>query len=292
LYQILEVTFHPLTICSAISPVFKQLSEDPSYAPYLPLLHRVLLSRLFSQLSTVYSSVKISHVLELVAPLETPVEPSENKQSYNQERIEAFIMGCAKRGELQIRVDHAEGSITFTSEVFGSSVASSATEVDGLPQSSNLDIVRTRLSRLAESLSVSLSQLYPQASAPSPTDEFRVLVKAAEEERKRLALHRTLTSRRAELLSELRVRKEKEEQSRIAEATRREKEEEGKRMVESVRKREQEKIQRELESVKKKEAETILINLKAKGGLKVDIEVSPVASHQMSPGRVLSYLLP
>ena len=71
LHEILEVAFHPLTICATIAPVFRQLSTDPAYAPYLPLLHRVLLSRLFNQLSQVYSSVHLSHSLPSVQMLQT-----------------------------------------------------------------------------------------------------------------------------------------------------------------------------------------------------------------------------
>src|SRR5262245_21051168 len=108
LYSILEVTFDPLSLCTSIAPYLISLSSDEAYAPYNPLLLRALLSRLLSQLSQVYSSVKISNLLELVAPL----RKSGLEGVYDEEQIEAYVMGCARRGELNIKVDHAAESIS------------------------------------------------------------------------------------------------------------------------------------------------------------------------------------
>ncbi|KAK0434690.1 hypothetical protein EV421DRAFT_1989333 [Armillaria borealis] len=69
LYDMLEVTFDPLALCSSIALLLEMLSSDPLYSSDLPLLHKVSLLRLLSHLSEVYLSIKISHLLELVAPL-------------------------------------------------------------------------------------------------------------------------------------------------------------------------------------------------------------------------------
>ncbi|KIO32427.1 hypothetical protein M407DRAFT_4574 [Tulasnella calospora MUT 4182] len=278
LYQILEVDSHPLTLCATAAPVLQSLSTDSTYSPYLPLLHKVLLSRLLMQLSEVYSSVKISHVLELVAPLNagpsTAAPPTEEGQAveqihYDHPHIEAFVMGCAQRGELQVRVDHAQGSITFATPTFSSTTPGLATTSTIVPD------IRHRLSRLASSLAESISYLTPPVTETASEEQQQALanlVEAANEERARLALNRTLAARRVELLAELTARRNKEESSRKLEATRRAQEEEEKRVAELKKQREREMIQLELESVKKQEAKKLAETLLEKGTLKVDVK--------------------
>ena len=306
LYQILEVDLHPLTICATIAPIFRSLAADPTYAPYLSPLNRVLLSRLLSQLSQVYSSVRLTHITELVAPLNEPydVNPRVDAESAEQEiwdknKLEAYMMGCARRGELSIRIDHAEGSVTFASDVFGGSPSpvASTSSAGAVPvavtlQSSPADLIRTRFSRLATTLSNALLQLYPPPASLSAADEYAALFKAAEEERKRLAVRRTLTTRRAELLSELSVRKEKEEQSRKAEQARKDKEEENKRALEGDKRRAQERVKRELEAARKEEAKTLAKTLIAKGGLKVDADVRIVVCRAICIRSLMTSVFP
>lgn len=232
------------------------------------------------QLSEVYSSVKISHVLELVAPLNagpsTAAATTEDGQAvtqihYDHPHIEAFVMGCAQRGELQVRVDHAQGSVTFAAPTFSSTTPGLATPSTAVPD------IRHRLSRLVTSLSESISYISPPtAQAPSEEQQQQALsslVEAANEERARLALNRTLAARRVELLAELTARRNKEESSRKLEATRRAQEEEERRVAELKKQREREMIQLELESVKKQEAKKLAETLLEKGTLKVDVKV-------------------
>ncbi|KIK53162.1 hypothetical protein GYMLUDRAFT_63829 [Collybiopsis luxurians FD-317 M1] len=114
LYHALEVDFDPLTLCETIAPLLAKLAaenvvvnqgeagEENPYAPYLPLLHQALLSRL-------------AHLPEEVV--------------FSAAQIESYIMGCARRGELNVRIDHAEGCIIFVDEPFtyGSIYAANAT---------------------------------------------------------------------------------------------------------------------------------------------------------------------
>ena len=104
LYNVLEVTFDPLSLCSSTAPLFAKLASDTSYAAYLPLLHQAVLSRLLSQLSQVYSSIQISNLLELVTPLRSKSE--DQTSVFDPEQVEAYVMGCARRGELNIVVDN------------------------------------------------------------------------------------------------------------------------------------------------------------------------------------------
>lgn len=252
------------------------MSEDTGYAPYRALLQRALLSRLLSQLSQVYSTIKISKFLSLVAPLrETGLEGA-----FDDEQIEAYVMGCARRGELNIRVDHAEGSFTFCDDAFVSAEESTSVPAavrEKAIQPSTADLVRTRLSHLAESLHNSLNCIYPPASSQLTQEEqqakFAALVTAAEAERKALQVRRALVARRRELLSELSVRKEKEEASRRAETSRREKDEELRRQKEDARKRELERARKEIDDIRNKEAMALANTLREKTNLKFSIDV-------------------
>lgn len=187
-------------------------------------------------------------------------------------------MGCARRGELSIRVDHAAGSITFVDGTFSivEDPSSSSMANANAIQPSTSEVVRTRLSSLATCLHNALATLY----SPTPLSEegqqarLSTLVAAAQAERKELQLRRAIVARRRELAIELAVRKEKEEASRRAELNRRDKEEEARRHLEDIRRKELEKARREVEAIRNEEARKLAESLKEKGKLKVDIAVS------------------
>ncbi|KIP03308.1 hypothetical protein PHLGIDRAFT_111050 [Phlebiopsis gigantea 11061_1 CR5-6] len=273
LYNILEVTFDPLTLCSTIAPLFQSLGDDSSYAPYLPLLQHALLSRLLSQLSQVYSSIKIDNLLELVAPLRAST--AEGSSFFDAEQVEAYVMGCARRGELNIRVDHGLGSITFVDGTFSiiEDPSSSTMASTSAIQPSTSEVVRTRLSGLATCLHNSLATLYPPAPLAEEEQQakFSALVAAAQAERKALQLRRSIVARRRELAIELAARKEKEEASRRAELSRKEKDEQERRRAEEARTREVERARREIEAIRNEEARKLAQSLKEKGTLKVDV---------------------
>ncbi|KAA1473327.1 hypothetical protein DENSPDRAFT_872737 [Dentipellis sp. KUC8613] len=276
LYSILEVTFDPLTLCSAVAPLLSSLSKDELYAPYIPLLQRALLSRLLSQLSQVYSSIKMTNLLELLQPLrDAAADGAGDATIYGEEQIEAYIMGYAHAGDLNVRVDHAEGSIAFVDDAFGvnDDVASTSAAHESAVQASASTVISSRLSGIATTLHHALAVLEP-APLPAPEEQqaqFAALVAAAQAERKALQLRRAIVARRRELLSELSVRKEKEEASRRAELHRREREQEQHKALEDVRRREMERAKREIETIRNEEARKLAQSLKERGNLKVDI---------------------
>jgi len=271
LYEILEDSFEPLSICERIAPVFRALSEDEAYAPYLPLLNRVVVSRLLAQLSEVYSSIKLSHLNTLIAPLnkaelqeETPSDGPETSKagSWDEEKLESFLMSAARRGELPVRVDHAHGTLTFVESLF--SHASSTV------QQSPGALIVSRVSTLATTLHNTVQTLFPTPSV-SQDEKLTDLVAAAQAERKAIQIRQLIVARRRELLSEISVRKEKEEASRKAEQARREKEEEAKRAIEDLKRREMDRVKKSIEATRAEEAKKLLTALKPT--LKGPIEV-------------------
>ena len=200
----LEFTFDPLTLSSAVTPILKSLASDSSCASYVPLLQHAVLSRLFSQLSQVYSTIKISNLLELVVPLREVAAEG----TYDDEQIEAYVMRCARRGELNVRVDHAASSITLADSPFATvedpSSSTSAAAL-GAVQPSTSEFVRTRLGSIAVTLHKSLATIEPptQPTEEEQRAEFAALVAVAEAERKALQIRRrALVARRRELLSD------------------------------------------------------------------------------------------
>ena len=265
-----------MTLCTAIIPLLHVLSRDEAYSPYLTLLQRALLSRLLSQLSQLYSTIKISNLLSLVAPL----KDAGLEGSFDDEQVEAYIMGCARRGELNVRVDHKEGSITFIDDPFvlneDQPPVSPSTSESSI-QPSTADLVRTRLSRVAHCLHRSLQVIedkQPKSTVEEQQARFKTLVSAVESERKALQIRRALVARRRELLSELTVRKEKEASSRRAANSRKEKEEEMKKAKEELIRRQHEKMKQQVESIRIDEAKKYAQTLVDKGILKHnDVEV-------------------
>lgn len=275
------MTFDPLNLCPSVSPLLQTLSTDAAYASYVPLLQRALLSRLLAQLSQVYSSITLEHLRSLVAPLRSTGGEGE-VPAYDDAQVEAYVMGCARRGELAVRVDHAAGSIVFIDDAFSAEPGTSASALrrDGEVQAGTAELVRTRLSGLAGALHTALGTIEPVEVLSEDSQRARLeqLVAAAQAERRALQLRRAVVARRRELAQELAARKEKEAASRRADAARREREAAEVRAIEDQKRRERERTIREIENIRKKEAQDLAESLKARNVLKVKIDVSVSAT--------------
>lgn len=275
LYNILQITFDPLNLCASVAPIFQALAKNESYASYLPLLQRALLSRLLSQLSQVFSDIKVSELLALVAPL----TEAKTEGAYDAEQVEAYVMGCARRGELNVRVDHQAGSITFIDDAFvvgEESLPGNRSQEESV-QPTSAQLVRARLSNVANTLHTALRAIEPQPPQPTPEEQaakYKALVTAVEAERKGLQVRRALVARRRELLSELSIRKDKEDSSRRAELARKEKVDEERKRAEELRNKEAEEKRREIETIRRDEASKYAKQLVEKGILKAnEVEV-------------------
>ncbi|KAK5192719.1 eukaryotic translation initiation factor 3 subunit A, partial [Cryomyces antarcticus] len=163
LYNILEVDFHPLSICKKIAPILTQIGSDPEMEKYVLPLQQVILTRLFQQLSQVYESVELKFVHEL-AQFPDPFQVTSDT-------IEKFIMNGCKKGDLAIRIDHVTSVLTFDSDVFsaakalhsGSAAGSAESESSSVQrlQSTPAEIVRSQLTRLAKSLFITCQYVDP-----------------------------------------------------------------------------------------------------------------------------------
>ncbi|CAG8590568.1 4176_t:CDS:2 [Diversispora eburnea] len=257
LYNILEVQFHPLSICKKIEPIMNHLAQDAEMAKYVKPLHQVILTRLFQQLSQVYDSVKLDFVINLAS-----FAPPYN---YDAATIEKFIMNGCKKGELSIRIDHSTSSLTFKTDLFS---ASKNADADGAKlQASPADRMRDQLSRLAKCFYTTVHMIDPTIVEDKKKARAASLSRALagmEEEHNNALARKAIIERRRELVETLLKRKEKEEQREHAIRQKQRDDELKQRQIEEAKKREQDRKRRELEAIQREEARKLAESLKLK----------------------------
>ena len=213
LYQILEVDFHPLSICKKIAPILKEIGNDPEMEKYILPLQQVILTRLFQQLSQVYESVELKFVHELAQPLTVTTGTMEN-----------FIMNGCKKGDLAIRLDHASSVLTFDSDVFssakalhpGSTAETETTSVQRL-QSTPAEIVRSQLTRLAKTLYITCHYVDPSFNATRRQAKAAASSRAqtgADTEHQGTLARRAIIEKKKEIASDALQKKQKEDETR------------------------------------------------------------------------------
>lgn len=272
LYHILEVEFHPLSICAKIEPILAQIAQDPHMAKYVKPLHQVVLTRLFQQLSQVYDSVKLQQVMQFVSAFKAPYH-------YTAADIEKFCLNACKRGHLNLRIDHIAQAITFQDDVFATDVhpaVGSSHETDLVRlQTTPSELVRTQLARLAESLDATLRVVDPAVESSAQAARhaaFKHAIQEADREHQLAVERKVKIERRKELLREMAKKKEEEEAVAKAERLRQQAEAEQKRFAEEARRRELEHVRKEMEAAKLEEARRMAQSLREKGGLKLSEE--------------------
>ena len=288
LYNILEVDFHPLSICKKISPILSQIGADSEMQKYVAPLQQVILTRLFQQLSQVYESVELKFVLNL-AQFPDPFQVSSGT-------IEKFIMNGCKKGDLAIRIDHANGLITFDSDVFssakalhpGSGAGSAEMESRSVQrlQSTPADIVRSQLTRLAKSLYISCQYADPSFNAErlkAKDAAFERAKAGAEEEHKDTLARREIIEKKKQAASTALALKEKEEATRKRIRAQQLQDAESRRLEEEQREREQRRLKAEQARVQREEMEKQLNELKH--GVK-GVDISDIDINELDSGRI------
>lgn len=276
LYNILEVDFHPLSICQKISPILTKIGEDEEMSKYIQPLQQVILTRLFQQLSQVYETVDLAFV-ENLAKFPEPHQVS-------RAMIEKFIMNGNKKGDLSIRMDHATSVLTFDNDVFSSSKASHAGSAGGSAesetgsvqrlQSTPSEIVRSQLTRLAKALHTTCFYIDPSIS--KARDEARQVALArarsgAQEEHLAILGRKEVIEKRKEAASEAQARREKELAQRKREQEQALQEAEDRRLAAEQKEREERRMKAERDRVRKEELKKQIADLKI-GPNAIDID--------------------
>ncbi|KAK1827256.1 hypothetical protein QBC39DRAFT_334350 [Podospora conica] len=267
LYQILEVDFHPLSICQKISPILAQIGGDEEMQKYILPLQQVILTRLFQQLSQVYETVD----LEFVESLAQFPEPFQVTRA----TIEKFIMNGNKKGDLAIRMDHATGVLSFDADVFSSAKAahagsgSGSAEAEGGSvqrlQSTPSQIVRSQLTRLAEALYTTCRYIDPSFNEERIRARDAALARAkagTEKEHLEILARKDIIQKRKDKLSEAQAARDKEIARKKALQEQALQQAEAQRLAEEQKIREQKRMQNEREQIKRKEVESMLKDMK------------------------------
>lgn len=267
LYNILEVDFHPLSICKKITPILTKIGADPEMEKYVVPLQQVILTRLFQQLSQVYESVELKFVYELAQfPDPFQITPA---------MIEKFIMNGCKKGDLAIRVDHISGVLTFDSDVFSSSKAMHAGSAAGSAESeigsvqrlqhTPAEIARFQLARLAKTLHVTCMYVDPSYNEArlqaKQTAQARALAGAAQEHEETLA-RRIIIDKKKEAATDALNRKQREEETRKRIRTQQLQEAEKQRLADEQRERELKRVKDEQDRIRAEELKKQLEELK------------------------------
>lgn len=278
LYNILEVDFHPLSICEKISPILTKIGADSEMERYIQPLQQVILTRLFQQLSQVYETVDLSFV-ESLAKFPEPYQVTRGT-------IEKFIMNGNKKGDLAIRMDHATGVLSFDNDVFssskaghtGSSAGSAESETGNVQrlQSTPSEIVRSQITRLAKSLFTTCHYIDPTLNKDRLEARNAALARAkagAEQEHLDIISRKDVIQKRKEAASEVQAKKEKENarQKRLREQALQEAED--KRLADEQKEREAKRLKADRDRVRKEELKKQIADLKMNDkALDIDLE--------------------
>jgi len=267
LYNILEVDFHPLSICKKISPILAEIGADEEMQKYILPLQQVILTRLFQQLSQVYETVDLEFV-ESLAQFPEPFQVTRGT-------IEKFIMNGNKKGDLAIRMDHATGVLSFDADVFssakavhaGSGAGSAESETGSVQrlQSTPSQIVRSQLTRLAEVLYTTCRYIDPTFNEERIKAREAVLARAkagAEKEHLEVLARKEIIQKRKEKASEAQAQREKENARKKLLQEQALQQAEAARLAEEQKIREQKRIANEREQIKRKEVESMLKDMK------------------------------
>ncbi|KAF5659918.1 translation initiation factor 3 subunit a [Fusarium heterosporum] len=277
LYEILEVDFHPLSICQKISPILTKIGADSEMEKYILPLQQVILTRLFQQLSQVYETVDLSFV-ETLAQFPEPYQVTRGT-------IEKFIMNGNKKGDLSVRMAHATGVLSFDNDVFSSSKAShsgasagSAESETGTVQrlqSTPSEIVRSQLTRLAKSLYTTCHYVDPSFNKGRIEAREAALARAkagAEQEHLDILARKDLIQKRKEAASEIQAKKEKENarQKRLRDQALQEAEDQ--RLANEQKEREAKRLKAERDRVRKEELKKQIAELNI-GDKAIDVDL-------------------
>ncbi|KAK3388220.1 hypothetical protein B0T20DRAFT_448841 [Sordaria brevicollis] len=277
LYNILEVDFHPLSICQKISPILAEIGADAEMQKYILPLQQVILTRLFQQLSQVYETVDLEFV-ESLAQFPEPFQVTRGT-------IEKFIMNGNKKGDLAIRMDHATGVLSFDADVFssakavhaGSAAGSAESETGSVQrlQSTPSQIVRSQLTRLAEALYTTCRYIDPSFNEAriKARDEALARAKAgAEKEHQEVLARKEIIQKRKDKASEAQAQKEKENARKKLLQEQALQQAEAARLAEEQKLREAKRLANEREQIKRKEVEALLKDMKLEELQGEDIE--------------------
>lgn len=262
LYQLLEADFHPLSIRDELKSITLAIESNPVFAPYVKPLTKVILTRLFEQVSQVYESVKLDFLLQLAT--------FEGSFKLSGLEIESFLLNAGRNGQLSFYIDHDSAVITFRSDPF-----QEIAEQRSALQTSPADLVQNQLSNLAKTLYASVKYTDATYAEKQRTLRERLVASATAalvKEREEIERARQLLEQRKQQAEQERIEREQEAARARAQKLEDDKIAEAKRVETEAKRRLEEKIQREKDAIERDNKVKLLEKIKSQGAIKLDIE--------------------
>ncbi|ODQ81521.1 hypothetical protein BABINDRAFT_179232 [Babjeviella inositovora NRRL Y-12698] len=259
LYRVLESDFSPLTARKELAGSFATI--EAHFPAYVQPLSAIVLSKLFTQVSKVYESVKLEYLIKLTA--------FEGAFALTAFEVELALVKIARDGALTLKIDHDSRVVTFVSEPYTESV-----EVPSL-QSSPAELIKTQLARLTKTLMSSIAIIDPSVEVRAKEAEAAAITRAAAN----IQQERAALVQRREILEDRKRSTDKQKRERDAEAEKKRKEqalaeqkaEQERQEAETVR-RAREKMEREKDAIRANEKKKLAEEINAKGIIKIDVE--------------------
>jgi translation initiation factor 3 subunit A len=264
-YMLEEGNFHPLTVKEKVSEAFKVIEKVEDYKPYISTLTEVILIRIFQQVSQVYETVKLDFLVSLgiIEGIEDKLTPLE---------VEDLIVNAGKDGHLSLVIDHETNVVSFKSNLFEQTLED--TLVDKL-QLSPAELVRTQISRLAQTLSQSARIIDPNHETKAREQRSIALQQAIGDivrEQEELA-ERCKVIEGRKLIADKIKREEEEKAARIRQENLiAEQKAEQERLAAEQERKNLERLEREKLAIIRKEKKRIAEEINAKGIIKVDLD--------------------
>ncbi|KAI9893564.1 MAG: eukaryotic translation initiation factor 3 subunit A [Vezdaea aestivalis] len=275
LYNILEVSFHPLLIRKNIAPILTRMGNDTEMERYVQPLQQVIMTRIFQQLSQVYETVD----LDFVYKYSQFPEPFQ----VDTHTIEKFILNGCKKGELAIRINHSTGHLSFNSDAFSSAKAlhpSSGTNSVGADkrsvqrlQSTPAEIVSSQLNRIKSALQYGCQHVDSSFNETRLREKTAAAARArsgAQSERENTLARRAVIEKQKEELSEALAKKERLEAEQKRQRQFQRQELENQRLAEEQKERERKRLEAEQEKIRQGEVKKQIDELKTIKGLDLD----------------------
>uniref|UniRef100_F6R8V3 Eukaryotic translation initiation factor 3 subunit A n=1 Tax=Ciona intestinalis TaxID=7719 RepID=F6R8V3_CIOIN len=241
LYQWLEVDFHPRKLYERVSCTLswiKEQTREPELVQYIPYLQKIVVSKVLQQVSQVYQTIEFSHLRKLV-PFCSIFQ------------LERIIVDAARNGQLQVRLDHNRGALSFGTDLNASPlyVEDEFFETNRL-QALPSERVSDRFNTMARALLVANQMLNGEAHKNEIDQQQQTVLsyhlKTQGKEHKKILERKFVIEERKERLEHINHEKELKEQRAIQE------------QEEAVKAAEQERLskeQKEREAQRRKDAD-------------------------------------
>ncbi|XP_013781691.1 eukaryotic translation initiation factor 3 subunit A-like [Limulus polyphemus] len=244
LYRWLEVEFHPLKLCNRVSQCIDFLNkwEDcPDLKQYIPCLQNLTIMRLLKEVSQVYHTIELTHLMEL-----TPFA--------DKFYLEKMVVEAVRRNDLQVRIDHRQNCLHFGSEL---TVSQHEEMVEGPHlQSMPSEQIRNQLVSVHSVLHKAVTLIQPEKIKSTRQDLREQIVAAykmtAKKEHRRILERQQIIEERKELMENLDYQKEEEERKLLEERQQKLREAEEVRMAKEAEERAKQRILQEQNEMKKK----------------------------------------